>query len=145
MYCVRKTPTRTDSDSTNICETSFWEIQCELKVAKKEKKACLLLIITILSHSEASGLTKIRQAGGGVREKKKKLSITLTREQTPRAATRRENKTKTNYSTRHAGIHLAQRLRIQKQKQTITLATAAIEKRKKQKRTIGGAPGDGRA
>ena len=31
MYCVRKTLTRIDSD-TNVSETSFWEIQCELKV-----------------------------------------------------------------------------------------------------------------
>ena len=29
--------TRTESDITNVSETSFWEIQCELKVAKKEK------------------------------------------------------------------------------------------------------------
>ena len=31
VYCVRKSLTRTDSDS-------FWEIQSELKVAKKEKR-----------------------------------------------------------------------------------------------------------
>ena len=30
--------TRTDSDRTNVSETSFWEIQCELKVGKKEKR-----------------------------------------------------------------------------------------------------------
>ena len=39
VYCVRKTLTRTDSDSTNVNETSFWETQCELKVSKKEKRA----------------------------------------------------------------------------------------------------------
>ena len=33
VYCVRKTLTSTDSDSTNVNETSFWETQCELKVA----------------------------------------------------------------------------------------------------------------
>ena len=128
MYCVRKTPTRTDSDSTNICETSFWEIQCELKVAKKEKKACLLLIITILSHSEASGLTKIRHAGGAFgtppppppqvtivlaaradtsrsdlerKTNKNKLQHS-PRGHTPRTATRKyKNETKTDYNTRH--------------------------------------------
>ena len=36
---LRKSLTRTDSDSRNVSETSFWEIQCELKVAKKEKRA----------------------------------------------------------------------------------------------------------
>ena len=30
--------TRTDSDRTNVSETSFWEIQCELKVGKEEKR-----------------------------------------------------------------------------------------------------------
>ena len=70
---LRKSLTRTDSDSRNVSETSFWEIQCELKVAKKEKRACLLLIITILSHSEASGLTKIRQAAGRSEEKTHKI------------------------------------------------------------------------
>ena len=38
VYCVRRTLTKTDSDSTNVNKTSFWEIQCELKVAKKEKR-----------------------------------------------------------------------------------------------------------
>ena len=33
-HWLRKSLTRTDSDS----ETSFWEIQCELKVVKKEKR-----------------------------------------------------------------------------------------------------------
>ena len=43
MYYVRKTLTRTDSDSRNVSETSFWETVCELKVAKKEKRGYLFL------------------------------------------------------------------------------------------------------
>ena len=37
MYCVRKSSTRTDSDITNVSETSFWEIQCELNSKEREK------------------------------------------------------------------------------------------------------------
>ena len=51
MYFVLKTLIRTVSDSTNVNETSFWEIQCELTESSKEREKGLVVSIVMFTNS----------------------------------------------------------------------------------------------